>query len=195
MKPANDNTTGPTAANDNALPRVTATPDIDDETFDRAAAIYDRMLADVDIGMVGTWYGMPADKHPSRGYVYHRCGLRGKPMSQERAATLRQYGWIDAPKGTRLGGCESDGDNGHYMYVRVDLYRRMKDFQARARAEKERRKLHPLQRMAGDFFAGEQGDTLRRHGVTIETTHAETGQASFDEIAERNRQAAGRAKR
>ena len=189
MKAGNDNTLPP------STPRVEGVRDIDDETFDKAAAIYDKMLADVDIGMIGRWYGMPPDRAPERGYVYHRCGIRGSSMAEERSATLRQYGWINAPHGTRLGGCEQDGDNGHYMYVRVDLYGRMKDHQAAARAEKERRKLHPLKRMQDEFFAGEQGDALRKHGVGVEVVNPQVGSASFDELAERNRQQAARAKR
>lgn len=174
------------------FPHVESVPDIDEQSFDVAAKNYNRMMDDIDRALIGKWYGMPAGKEAHNGYAYYRCGRRGKPNTIFAQNILRQFGWLPAPAGTRAHGYEVDGDEGVYMYARIDVYRNMKKIQAKARQEKERGALRAVANPALAFRDGEDGDALARRGVTASVVSYETGTASFDEMAERARSDAKR---
>lgn len=170
-----------------SLPNVEFSPDIDEQSFDRAVQFYDRMVSDLDKSLIGHWYGMPPGKEPHNGYVYHRCGRRGKPGTIERVHILKQFQWLPAPAGTRCTGFEVDGDEGVYMYARIDVYRNMKKIQAKARNEKAKASLRQVSNPALAFRDGDDGDALAKRGVTASVVSYETGTATFDELAEKAR--------
>lgn len=192
MSAANDNTIGGgPAANDNG-PRIESVPDIDELAFEHARRNYDTMMNAIERTMIGKWFGMPPEKAPPR-YCYTRAGLRGRPGTLEREATLRAYGFQPAPKGTQYGGFLTDGEQGSYWYAPVDLYQRMKDVQNRTRAESYARNMRAaLAKPAQAFYANEDGEALARNGVEIGIAGVETGSATFDEVMEAERAAKAR---
>lgn len=183
-------------ATDTSMPRIESVPDIDEMAFDQAVKTYDSMMNHIDRSMIGKWFGMPPDRAPERGYCYTRAGLKGKAMTMERGMTLRAYGWRPAPPGTKCGGFLMDGENGEYWYARIDVYRKMKEHQEKARKEKFARTIgRMLKNPTAEILDGEDGDELRKHGVTVEVSDVETGSATFDEIQEKQRQEKLRARR
>lgn len=184
-KPANDNAVSK-PANDNTIPHIESVPDLDELAFNEAAQQWmSGMMSAIDRKLpLNRPYGMPPDKAPERGYVYYRCGLRGKSHAEAQAQQLRMWKWIPAPKGTRFYGYESDGENGLYMYTRIDLYQLMHERLYIARQIKALGAVKTAESLADSVVAD---DRLRKAGVRAEVTSVETGTATFDEIQEAQR--------
>lgn len=195
MGAANDNTIGGgPAANDN-IPRVESVPDVDEMEFDRALKGFNAMIGTIERGMIGKWYGMPPEKAPPH-YVYTRAGLKGRPATLEREAVLTAFGFRRAPPGTRYGGFLMDGDNASYWYARRDLYLALKDAQQKARSDQYNRKMRAaLSKPQQEFYSGEDGVRLAKHGVEVGIAGVETGSATFDEVMETERAARARLSR
>lgn len=173
-------------------PHVEFAPDIDEMEFERARRGYERMMTEIEANMIGKWFGMPPDKEPPR-YAYSRAGLKGRPGTIEREAILRAYGWRPAPPGTRCGGFLMDGDNGSYWYAPMDIVHKMNETRDAARARRYGNNMKAaLKRPQNEFYSGEDGEQLAKHGVEIGIAGVETGTATFDEVAESERQARAR---
>ena len=80
---------------------------------------------------VGTWYNMPQEY--AKGWVFIRAGLRTVPRAEAFAAQLRRMGYLDAPKGTRCVGFETDGDHGLYLCIPAQGAAVLAERKARAR--------------------------------------------------------------
>jgi hypothetical protein len=173
-------------ANDNRIPHIESVPDLDELAFDEAAAKwYGGMMDALDRKIpIGRPYGMPPEKEPSKGYVYFRCGLRGKSHAEAQCAQLKAFKWLIAPKGTRFYGYESDGENGLYMYCRLDLYQVMHEYRNTARQLKAWNAVKSAENLANDINSDAR---LYKAGVRAEVTSVETGKATFDEMAEQQR--------
>jgi hypothetical protein len=173
-------------ANDNRIPHIESVPDLDELAFDEAAAKwFSGMMNALDRKIpIGRPYGMPAEKEPSKGYVYFRCGLRGKSHAEAQAQQLRAWKWLPAPKGTRFYGFESDGENGLYVYCRFDVYQHMHEYKNAARQMRALTAVKSAENLVADV---NNDDRLRKAGVRAEVTSVQTGSATFDELAEQQR--------
>lgn len=81
---------------------------------------------------VGTWHNIPPE---FTGWVFMRCGLKGQHRAEALAAQMRRMGYVDAPRGTRKAGFETDGEAGLYLCIPKQGYAILKERKRQAKRQ------------------------------------------------------------
>lgn len=143
-----------------------------------AYAKYSKAVEDIELGMIGKFYGMPPKMQAlyDRGEIaLYRVGLKSSNTAKALRHLLIQQGWKDAPRGVKHYGTELyDGDdNGIFVFADISVPRRMRDIQSKANRKRTADAVRSL-----DGFAKDAADM----GVVIEQFDVRVGQAAAPDV-------------
>lgn len=143
-----------------------------------AFAKYSKAVEDIELGMIGKYYGMPPKMQAmyDRGEIaLYRVGLKSSNTAKALRQLLIPQGWKDCPRGVKHYGTELyDGDDGaHIMFADVSVPRRMRDTASKAARKRTADAVRSL-----DGFAKDAADM----GVVIEQFDVKVGNVAAPDV-------------